>query len=382
MTLSTDKLSIYIHWPFCKSLCPYCDFNSHISQNIDYNSWLEAYKTELNYFVSNIKNKKITSIFFGGGTPSLMHPKIIEGIIDHIASIADVSNSEITLEANPTSSEGQKFKDFKNAGINRLSIGVQSLLDDDLKILGREHNSKEALKAIELAAENFENYSFDLIYARPNQKLSEWENELNKALSLGSKHISLYQLTIEKGTPFFKAHKDGILKIPSQDLASDFFDLTHDILDNQDFKRYEISNYSKKDYECKHNLCYWYYDDFIGIGPGAHSRINSEEIMMHHMPNKWLKSVQETTHGIQKRKKLDKITITEEMIMMNLRIKEGINIQNFENKTKQKINEVLDIEKIYEFHNNGFINHDKNYIALTSKGMNIHSYITSRLLKL
>lgn len=380
MTLNTNNISIYVHWPYCKSLCPYCDFNSHIAKSIDHDIWIESYKKEIDYFASNINGKKIISVFFGGGTPSLMDPKTIGGILNHLSKYADIENSEITLEANPTSSEAKKFKEFKSAGVNRLSIGVQSLIDLDLKILGREHNSKEAKKVIKDAANIFDNYSFDLIYARPNQNIADWKKELKEAISLSSKHISLYQLTIEKGTPFFKLYKDKKLNLPSNDKAAEFFDITHEILESNGYSRYEISNYSKPKFECKHNLTYWHYNDFIGIGPGAHSRINHSEIMMHHMPEKWLKEVLDKGNGIQKNKNLDLDTRIQEMIMMQLRARDGIEISKLEEYSNKSFSNIFDVQQIKRFTDENLINYNKKYLSLNSDGMNIYNYILSRII--
>ncbi len=272
--MNCEKLSFYIHYPFCKSKCPYCDFNSHISSNIDLGAFLKAYFNEIEFFAKNAKNRQISTIFFGGGTPSLMPTYFVDEILRKISKHFQIENHcEITLEANPTSFESAKFQEFKKAGINRLSIGIQALNDEDLKFLGREHSSKEAMQTIENARKIFDNFSFDLIYARPKQNLQNWQKELELALSFDTKHLSLYQLTIEKGTPFFKDFRDKKFEMPSENLSAEFYETTNEIMAQNGFLHYEISNYCKKNFECKHNLIYWRGLDYAGVGAGAHSRI-------------------------------------------------------------------------------------------------------------
>ena len=259
-------ISVYIHWPFCKSKCPYCDFNSHVRETIEIDKWNQAYLIEIENNRENLLEKNIVSIFFGGGTPSLMPSFIISNIIDKLSNVANINEkTEITFEANPTSVESQKFKEFALAGINRVSLGVQSFNEDDLKFLGREHSLTEALEAIEIAKKNFKRYSFDLIYALPNQTLKAWENELKSALKFADKHLSLYQLTIEKGTPFYGLYKKKKFTIPNENLAKDFYDSTQDIMNNLSLPAYEISNHAAMGEECRHNMAYWQYDEFIGI---------------------------------------------------------------------------------------------------------------------
>lgn len=380
-----QDISIYIHWPFCLSLCPYCDFNSHILNSVDHLYWLESYKKEIEHFKGKITKRKVKSIFFGGGTPSLMAPGVIEGIIAKIASLAQIdSNTEITLEANPTSYEVQKFKEFKAAGINRVSIGVQSLNDDSLKALGRKHGAYAAIKAIESAGEIFDRYSFDLIYALPEQTLSQWKKELSEALKLCTNHISLYQLTIEKATPFFNRYREGNLILPSNDVAADMYDWTYEALQLVSLNRYEISNYAKTGEECVHNLCYWNYDEYLGIGPGAHSRLHQqnhiEAIMMTHRPEKWLEQVKNNSHGIQSSLKLAKNEVIEEAFMMGMRLAAGINKANFHKKTKYPISAVTNYAIIEQYIKQGLIENDDESIKFTSKGLLLHSYLVPRIL--
>ncbi|WP_250311376.1 radical SAM family heme chaperone HemW [Rickettsia endosymbiont of Oedothorax gibbosus] len=389
-----EPLSIYIHWPFCLSKCPYCDFNSHVSDKVDHNDWLKCYELELNHFKDTIGHKYIKSIFFGGGTPSLMKPFVVEGIISKIANLAIIDEyTEITLETNPTSFETEKFKDFRLAGINRVSIGVQSLVETDLKSLGRQHDVGQAIKTIEIARRIFPRISFDLIYARSNQTLKSWQDELTNAMQLASGHISLYQLFIEKGTLFYKLFNDGNLTIPSSDQAADQYEWTNLYLKSQGYFRYEISNYAMLGHECKHNLTYWQYNNYLGIGPGAHSRVNMYDsdftsnlysIMMWHKPEKWLQTVKSLGCGIQHINKLSMQEITEEMLMMGLRLENGLNIDLIQKRTGKQLFDILDIQKAIYYKKLDLLqwnegSGDKGHINLTDKGLMLHSYIVPRL---
>lgn len=380
-----NHLSIYIHWPFCLSKCPYCDFNSHVSEKVEHDIWLKSYERELEYFKDHINNKYIKSIFFGGGTPSLMKPYVVDGIIQKIASLGTVDKqTEITLETNPTSFEASKFQDFKVAGVNRISIGVQSLVEEDLKALGRQHDKKQAIQTIEKANSLFERVSFDLIYARSNQALDNWQKELIEAMQMASGHISLYQLTIEKGTLFYKLFNEGNLVIPESDLAADMYEWTNSYLKSKGYNRYEISNYATPNNECRHNLAYWQYDNYLGIGPGAHSRINIannlHSIMMWHKPDKWLQTVNDLGVGAQNINQLSKAEMIEEMLMMGLRLEKGINVDIMQKRIGKKLSEILDTDKVDYYQKLGLVakNIDNN-LRLTSKGLMMHSYIVPRL---
>lgn len=378
-------ISIYIHWPFCLSLCPYCDFNSHVSNSINHNAWLEAYKKELSYFADRIAKRPVRSIFFGGGTPSLMEPNTILGIIAAISDIAIVDkNTEITLEANPTSYELEKFKEFKAAGINRVSIGVQSLRNARLQSLGRKHSAQNALDAIKSATTLFDKYSFDLMYATQNHDLKTWQDELKEAMEFAGGHISLYQLTIEKGTPFFKLYKDKKLILPSNDEAADMYEWTNEYLQQNQYKRYEISNYAISGHECLHNLCYWNYDEYIGIGPGAHSRLHNKEgivaLMMTNKPHTWLDKVNELGHGIQTKTQLSKIETIEEVLMMGTRLQAGIVEEKFQEITGKNFSDSLNINIIEQLRHQNFVTMDAGQIKLSEKGLLLHSYIVPRML--
>lgn len=379
------KIAIYIHWPFCLSKCPYCDFNSHLSSNIDIEQWKRSYLKEIEYFKYKISGRYISSIFFGGGTPSLMPPLLVEFLIYTLSSIATLdNNTEITLEANPTSVEAQKFKSFKLAGINRVSIGVQSLRAKDLKFLGREHDIKEAISAIRLAQNTFDSSSFDLIYARPGQSLEDWRYELKEAMEIAQSHISLYQLTIEKGTPFYKQHKQKDFSLPNTDLAADMYNATNEYLSSIGYSNYEISNYAIAGQESRHNLTYWNYEEYVGIGPGAHSRIEDEggyfAIMNIHNPAKWLEASYDNCSGIQTKTLLSEREIAEEFLMMGLRLKSGIDDSRLRHLTGKNFSEILNLSQMNQYIQTGFIEFQNNVLRLTDKGFLLHNYITSRLI--
>lgn len=320
---------------------------------LDHARFLRAYEKELEFFAQKTgqgKNgRKIKTIFFGGGTPSLMPIFLVEGILQKIAALWEVEDDcEISLEANPTSFEAAKFKDLRAVGINRLSLGIQALNDADLKFLGREHSSAEAISTIEMAAKIFDNFSFDLIYARPQQSLESWSRELRQAIDFGTKHLSLYQLTIEKGTRFFSDFKQKKFVLPEEDLAAEFYELTNQITADDGLELYEISNYAHRNFECRHNLVYWQGGDYLGIGAGAHSRIfleneqNRSAIMMIHEPLNWLKKVEELGAGIQNLEKISAAELREELILMGMRLRDGIDRKIFDqNKLQNLVNQGL-----------------------------------------
>ena len=380
-------ISIYIHWPFCKSKCPYCDFNSHVAKELNEDSWLRAYKAELDSQLHTFKGKKIRSIFFGGGTPSLMPPHISAFILEYIAKYADLSpDTEITLEANPTSSESKSFKAFRDAGVNRLSIGVQSFDEKRLQFLGREHNLTESLKAIELASKLFPRFSFDMIYATPHQTLDTWKNELKQAINFAADHISLYQLTIEKGTKFYTQHLRGEFEMPNSDLADDLYEVTEDILSPYGLEMYEVSNYAKKGFESQHNLSYWRYQDYIGIGPGAHSRIADHDKMkafcMIHNPNAWLKANLEGESAMQNSSILTEEELLTEILMMGLRLKDGIDHSNLQKFFGKNFDELIRPEYIKMLVDNNLLSYDTNNIKLTKSGLKLHQAIMRDMITL
>ena len=316
--------SIYLHWPFCKSKCPYCDFNSHVTNNVNMEDFINAYLIELDYYKEYLQNKTINSIYFGGGTPSLAPTSFFDKTLNKISTLSNISSDvEITIEANPTSIEVQKFSEFKKTGINRVSVGIQSLTPQQLKFLGREHSAKEAINALQIVSKYFDNYSFDLIYALPQQTLEDWQKELEFALQHANKHMSLYQLTIEKGTRFFSDYSKGKFTMPEENLAADFYLLTQDIMSQHNMPGYEISNHAAPNFESKHNLNYWNYGDYLGIGAGAHGRCSmngkKHSTMTYHLPEKWLHTVNDKQVGFQKHDSITKEMEYEEKVMMGLR---------------------------------------------------------------
>lgn len=350
-----NNLAIYIHWPFCKAKCPYCDFNSHVHDTIDHNAWAQAYIIELNHVANKTTDLIVTSVFFGGGTPSLMEPRTVQVILDHITDKWTVSPKvEITLEANPTSIEADKFKAFKTAGINRVSVGVQSLRNDDLKFLGREHSADEAIQAIKTARDVFDRYSFDLIYARPQQTIPSWENELKEALNYAGGHLSLYQLTIEPATPFYTQHKRGQFRIPEQDQAGEFYEVTQSIMNDHNLPAYEVSNHAHAGQESIHNLTYWQYGDYAGIGPGAHGRLTLDDkkygTRTHRAPDIWLEKVNKTGHGYHPFETISSEEQQIEKVMMGLRLKGGIKLTELDFLPKEKLDSMI-TEGFLERHN-------------------------------
>lgn len=380
MQYPEKNLAIYIHWPFCKHKCPYCDFNSHVREQIDQQQWNQAYLSQINRYAEILKNKKIISIFFGGGTPSLMPSFIIANIINELYKLSHFSDQiEITLEANPTSVESTKFKAFKQAGVNRLSLGIQSLNLNNLKFLGREHNVKEAVEAIELARETFDRYSFDLIYALPTQTLSAWEKELTEALKFADKHLSLYQLTIEKGTAFYKMYQNKAFKLPNEDLAKDFYLLTQNIMESHNLPAYEISNHAALENECKHNLVYWQYGDFLGIGPGAHSRVNNQAITAVYNPEIWLKKSLDNQPSIQNSITLSLQEKIEEILLMGLRLTNGLNMETFYNKTRLYLSDAVNKKKLDFLIQNRFLEMNQSHLITTLEGRLVLNQIIEQL---
>lgn len=364
------NLSLYIHYPFCKSKCPYCDFNSHVREGVDHARFLRAYEKELEFFAQKLGPRKIPTIFFGGGTPSLMPIFLVEGILKKISQLWEVSaDCEITLEANPTSFEAAKFKDLRAVGINRLSLGIQALNDSDLKFLGREHSASEAIKTIETAQKIFDNFSFDLIYARPKQTLESWSEELLRAINFGTKHLSLYQLTIEKGTKFFSQFARKEFVLPDENLAAEFYEMTNKVTSDAGLELYEISNYAQKNFECRHNLVYWQGDDYLGIGAGAHSRLYLEEgtrsaIMMVHEPISWLTKVEENGAGIQTQEKISSEELCEELTLMGLRLREGISAEIFQRHFGKNLRDIFDFKKLEVLDAQGLIAFDENHLKI------------------
>jgi putative oxygen-independent coproporphyrinogen III oxidase len=347
-------LSIYIHWPFCASLCPYCDFNSHVSKNIDHDTWAAAYISELRYWHAELSKREIVSVFFGGGTPSLMQPMIVENVLAEIARLWPLtSDCEITLEANPGSVEARKLRDFARAGINRVSIGVQSLNDAALKFLGRRHARDEALVALKIARETFARVSADFIYARAGQTTAAWHAELDEILSLKLDHLSLYQLTIEAGTPFYMRAQKGERMTADDNAGAEMFELTQSLCNAANLPAYEISNHARAGQASRHNLAYWQYDDYVGIGPGAHGRVTLDgtkhSTTTHRAPKIYLERVAANGHALHAPKKLSTTDMLQEMMLMGLRLTAGIPKEKIARYAGQNFDLVLPPEKLLPF---------------------------------
>ncbi len=328
--------AVYVHWPFCLSKCPYCDFNSHVrAQAIDEERFVQAFRAELAHRAKLTKGRSVASIFFGGGTPSLMKPGTVAGILDAIAANWSIEpNVEVTLEANPTSVEANRFTGYRKAGVNRVSLGVQAMNDADLKALGRLHTAEEAMKAVAIAASIFERYSFDLMYARPQQTPAAWKQELVGAIGRARDHMSLYQLTIEPDTMFERLRNAGKLQVPSADQCRDLWDVTQETMAAHGLPAYEISNHARPGAESRHNLIYWRYGEYVGVGPGAHGRILAPKGRRAHStephPEMWMTCVETEGHGLVEDELLSTEEQGDEFLLMGLRLSEGIEPTQFE----------------------------------------------------
>lgn len=327
---------IYVHWPFCAAKCPYCDFNSHVRhQPVDQPRFAAAFAREMATMAARTGPRTVSSIFLGGGTPSLMRPETVGAILEAVAANWHVpADIEVTLEANPSSVEADRFRGYRAAGVNRVSLGVQALNDPDLRFLGRLHNVAEALKAIELARAIFPRMSFDLIYARPNQTLEAWAAELGEAIDYAADHLSLYQLTIEEGTPFHALHAAGKFAVPDPDHAADLYRITQEVTERRGLPAYEISNHARPGAESRHNLIYWRYGEYVGVGPGAHGRFVEQGrrivTIAEKMPETWLNLVEAKGHGITGGERLTRSEEADEFLLMGLRLVEGIDLARYE----------------------------------------------------
>ena len=404
-------LAVYIHWPFCKSKCPYCDFNSHVRDRVEQERWRAALLRELEYMAAQVGEHRVTSIFFGGGTPSLMPPETVAALIDKVHALWPVAaDMEITLEANPTSVEASTFKDFKNAGVNRVSLGVQSLDAQALRFLGREHNPVEALAAVDLARNTFDRYSFDLIYARPHQTLAAWEAELAQAMQYVGSHISLYQLTIEENTAFHHAYAKRGFVLPDEAESEALYRLTESMLAAQGLVAYEVSNYAKPGQESRHNLSYWKGDDYIGVGPGAHGRLTAQSavsrmtddgcrmteknitssVIRHpssriatqtlKSPERWLENVEKNGHAVEVWEAIDKQREVEERVMMGLRLREGISYSAFQQQTGIDLREFIHQQRRELYIAKGLLVDDPDRLQTTLNGRLVLGTLTGELL--
>ncbi|GJE37887.1 radical SAM family heme chaperone HemW [Methylobacterium persicinum] len=321
---------VYLHWPFCAAKCPYCDFNSHVRHaGVDEARFLTAFRAEMAHVAGRVPGRVVTSVFLGGGTPSLMRPETVAGLLDAVANHWSVApDAEITLEANPSSVEAGRFQGYRTAGVNRVSLGVQALDDASLKTLGRLHNAAEAFTAIRIAQTTFARTSFDLIYARPGQSPDAWRAELTEAIGRAAEHLSLYQLTIEPGTPFYGLAAAGKLVIPDEDVARALYDVTQEVCAAAGLPAYEISNHARPGAEARHNLLYWRYGEYAGIGPGAHGRLVTTGgrigTVTERSPEGWLARVEAKGHGIAETETLDAAAQADEFLVMGLRLTEGI----------------------------------------------------------
>lgn len=327
---------IYIHWPFCAAKCPYCDFNSHVRhQKVDQVRFTAAFLQEMERMRALSGPKTVTSIFLGGGTPSLMDPSTVGALLDGVAKYWTMPRGiEITMEANPTSVEADRFRGYRAAGVNRVSLGVQALNDADLKFLGRMHSVEDALKAVKLAREIFPRMSFDLIYARPNQTIAAWDEELKQAISYAVDHLSLYQLTIEEGTPFYGLHKAGKIITPDEEHAAQLYEATQEITAREGLPAYEVSNHARPGAESRHNLTYWRYGDYAGIGPGAHGRLTRGHDKMATVtekhPETWLEKVEQSGDGMIEQDLLGSDEQSDELLLMGLRLREGVDLARWQ----------------------------------------------------
>jgi putative oxygen-independent coproporphyrinogen III oxidase len=362
-----SPLSVYIHWPFCRSKCPYCDFNSHVREKIDASTWTAALLADLDRQAELAPAHEVVSIFFGGGTPSLMPPETAAALIERVKRHWPTSpNLEVSLEANPNSAESRRFAAFARAGVNRLSVGVQALDPAALKFLGRGHDRAEAVAAITMSQSLFPRSSFDLIYARPGQSVAAWRDELDEALDFAGGHLSVYQLTIEPGTAFHTRAAMGELILPDEDTAAAMFELTQEHLAAHGMPAYEISNHARPGAECRHNLAYWRYEDYLGVGPGAHGRVTRDGVKyatrQRRLPEAWLKRPE-----FEEMAPLSRDAMVEEMVMMGLRLVEGISRQRLETLADCSIETLLGVS-LARLVQGGFLELDEYCLAASAAG--------------
>jgi len=384
MTQPPAPLGVYVHWPFCKSKCPYCDFNSHVRDGVEQARWRKALLTELDHAVREAPARRVETMFFGGGTPSLMEPETVAAVIARTRALWDMaSDVEITLEANPTSVEAGRFAALAQAGVNRVSLGVQALNAADLRFLGREHSPDEALAALDTARRHFARYSFDLIYARPGQTLEAWATELDRALGLAGEHLSLYQLTIERGTRFFTDHARGAFTLPGEELAAEMFELTQARLAAAGLPAYEISNHARPGAACRHNLIYWRYQDYVGVGPGAHGRFSDGggkcATRRQSGPEAWLDAVERAGHGTAESVVVSGRDLVEEALMMGLRLSDGIDRAIFAVNTGVDPVEALDEAALAPLVAAGFLDITATHLGATAAGRQRLNAVLERL---
>ena len=384
---SPQGAAMYIHWPFCKKKCPYCDFNSHVRDGVDHAAWRDGLLRELRYWHARVPDVAITSIFFGGGTPSLMEPETVKALVAEVQHLWPTGGEiEVTLEANPTSVEAAKFRALRAAGVNRVSLGIQSLQPESLAFLGREHSADEALDAIALAADIFPRFSFDLIYALPNQHLSTWERELKRALLYARGHLSLYQLTIEENTAFHHAyHVDKQFVLPDEDVAADMYALTQAIMEDAGMPAYEVSNHAAAGQESRHNLSYWRGDAYFGIGPGAHGRVNIGDgrVTTRNLksPERWIAGAHSYGHGLEEETPLTLEERAEEKILMGLRLtQEGARFDRLKPDEKAYLDQLWSDGRIAKLEKLGFIEAAPEALYATESGQLVLNRVIEQLL--
>jgi len=380
-----EPLSIYLHWPFCGSKCPYCDFNSHVRPFVEERRWVEATIRALDYWHARYPGRRIETVFWGGGTPSLMAPASVERVLSHIAKRWPVAqNCEITMEANPTTHEAARFNGFREAGVNRLSLGVQSFQQNALDFLGRTYTVEDAERALIHIAKTFPRYSFDLIYALPGQAVSAWETELSHALSFATGHLSLYQLTFEPGTRFYQWLQSGRISSLDDDTAADLYELTVERLAEKRLNPYEISNFARPHEECRHNVVYWTGGDWIGVGPGAHGRIGQAPHRLAtsewRSPEKWLAMVEQKGQGCEAAEELTAEETAEELVLTGLRLTSGIDRKSFKRVGGQPLDDWLPSERIGMLAAQGLALSDARGLRLTGRGRQLLDAATSFLL--
>jgi putative oxygen-independent coproporphyrinogen III oxidase len=365
-----EPIALYVHWPFCVSKCPYCDFNSHVRASIDSDAWRAALLSDLAHEAALNGGRRLSSIFFGGGTPSLMPPDIVGALIDaatrHWRPTGDI---EITLEANPSSVEAARFADLAAAGVNRVSLGLQSLENEALHFLGRAHDVREGLAALEVAQSTFGRVNFDLIYARPGQSLADWESELARGLSFGTDHLSLYQLTIEPGTRFATLVAQGKLNPADPDHAADLYEQTQAMTAAAGIPAYEISNHARPGQESRHNLTYWRYGDYVGVGPGAHGRRDGLATLRHRKPENWMTAVERNGHGLQGEEPLDGRDRAREALLMGLRLAEGVDLDRIARLSGLPVDMLVDRDAVARIAGHGMIRQDGQRLRVDPAGM-------------
>lgn len=365
--MNAEPLALYVHWPFCVSKCPYCDFNSHVREAVDQSAWREALLADLAHEARLLAGRRLTSIFFGGGTPSLMDPATVEAVIDaavgHWEPAAEI---EITLEANPNSVEADRFADLALAGVNRLSLGLQSFNDAALKFLGRAHSAREGWRALEIAQKHFRRVSFDLIYALPGDNDASWSATLAQALSLGTSHLSLYQLTIEPGTRFASMVAKGALEPLDAEASAALFELTDEMTSSAGLPAYEISNHARPGRESRHNLTYWRYGDYAGVGPGAHGRRMGSRTARHKKPENFLRSIARNGSGIMEEAPLSPVEAADEALVMGLRLREGIDVAAVADRFG--LTAIVDWDRVERLVSSGHLAREGTRISATSSG--------------